>query len=52
MIKITKCSDSRMWYSNHIGSMWCILEDCGTEYMVRDVHGFRNIILKSDCEVV
>lgn len=54
-IKITKCSDSMMWYSKHIGEVYTVVRDYSThsnEYLVRDAYGCLNIVRPKDCEIV
>lgn len=54
-IKITKCSDSMMWYSKHIGEVYTVVRDYSThsnEYLVRDAYGYLNIVRPKDCEIV
>ena len=54
-IKITKCSDSSMWYSKHIGEVYTVVRDYSTHsnaYLVRDTYGYLNIVRPKDCEIV
>lgn len=54
-IKITKCSDSMMWYSKHIGEIYSVVRDYSkesNEYLVRDAYGYLNIIRPRDCVIV
>ena len=54
-IKITKCSDSMMWYSKHIGEVYTVVRDYSTHsnaYLVRDTYGYWNIVRPKDCEIV
>lgn len=54
-IKITKCSDSMMWYSKHIGEIYSVVRDYSlhsNEYLVRDAYGYLNIVRPKDCEIV
>ena len=54
-VKITKCSDSLMWYSKHIGETYHVIKDYSkesNEYLVRASDGYLNIIRVYDCEIV
>lgn len=54
-IKITKYSDSMMWYCKHVGETYDVLRDYSkesNEYLVRDAYGYLNIVRPRDCEVV
>ena len=54
-IKITKCSDSLMWYCKHVGETYTVLRDYSkesNEYLVRDAYGYLNIIRPRDCVIV
>ena len=54
-IKITKCSDSMMWYCKHVGETYNVVRDYSkesNEFLVRDAYGYLNIVLMKDCEIV
>lgn len=54
-IKITKCSDSMMWYCKHVGETYNVVRDYSkesNEFLVRDACGYLNIVLAKDCEIV
>ena len=51
-VKITSCSDSMMWYRNHIGSIVPLLREYSDVYMSREPAGYANIIHQCDAEIV
>lgn len=51
-IRILKCSDTRMWYRDHIGKVVPFLREEATEYLSREPAGYTNIVKKQDAEVV
>jgi hypothetical protein len=51
-IRIIDCRDPMMWYLDHIGREFIILEEDDLSYMVRDVQGYRNIVYKDDAELL
>lgn len=56
MLKITDCSDSMMWYRDHIGDVVPFLgtdQDVrGPIYWSREPAGYKNIVFCTDAEVV
>jgi hypothetical protein len=56
LLKITKCSDSMMWYASHIGQYVPYLgegEDArGPFYWSREDAGYKNIVLRDDAVIV
>ena len=51
-ILVTSCQDHQMWYNQHKGESFTLLEDCGGEWLVRDAYGYKNIIKKCDGVVI
>lgn len=55
-LKITGCSDSMMWYSKKIGQVVDYLGDDidrkGPIFWSRDSGGYKNIVFKTDAEIV
>lgn len=51
-LKILKCSDSHMWYSNLVGQTVPLLREYEDCYMSREPEGFANIVRKEDAEVI
>lgn len=51
-LKIIRCSDSLMWYSSHVGSIFPLVREYEYEYLSREPAGYANIILKCDAVVV
>lgn len=51
-VKILKCSDWMYWYNNEIGNTFSFNQENLDCYWVRDKDGYRNTILKSDCEQI
>ena len=47
-IKVIRCRDSMMWYSNHIGKTFPYLGQENDYYISREPGGLVNIIKKSD----
>lgn len=52
LIRITKCSDTSRWYADHVGRVFLVdwVDDEG--YWTRETTGYRNVVLKSDAEVI
>jgi hypothetical protein len=50
-IKILKSSDFMYWYNNQIGNTFNAYHENFDCYWVRDMDGYRNTVLKADCEV-
>jgi hypothetical protein len=51
-IKILKCKDWMYWYNNEIGNTFNFYSENFDCYWVRDKDGYRNTVLKSDCEQI
>jgi hypothetical protein len=51
---IKSCSNSVMWYHNHIGKVVPLLKvyEKTNEYLSREPEGYSNIVLMNDAEVV
>lgn len=51
-IKILRCSDPTLWYSNHIGCNVPLLQEYEEDYLARDSSGLSNNVKKCDCIIV
>lgn len=51
-LKITKCSDSMMWYSGMVGETISYLREIPEGFLSWEPSGYVNIILKGDVEVI
>lgn len=51
-VKILRCSDFMFWYNNKIGDTFNFYSESFDCYWVRDRDGYRNTVLKSDCEQI
>ena len=51
-LKIVKCNDPLMWYSDKIGELVPYLGDTGSEYRSREGAGYVNFVKREDAEVV
>jgi len=51
-LQIIKCSNSIMWYRDHIGKFVPLLRDFGEEYLSREPSGLTNIVKKGDAIIV
>ena len=51
-LKITQCSDSMMWYRNHVGAVVPLLKIGVQEHLSREPAGYTNIVLVQDCVIV
>lgn len=51
-LRITKCSDSRMWYANLVGATVPLLREIPEGYLSREPDGYTNIVRREDAEVV
>lgn len=51
-LKITGCSDSMMWYRNHIGKIVPLLQKGVNDHLSREPAGYTNMVLAKDCEVI
>lgn len=51
---ITSCSDSLMWYADHIGKIVPLLnrQHTTTEYFSREPAGYTNIVRRVDAQEV
>jgi len=52
VIRILKCSDSRMWYAGMVGQDVPLLCEYETEFLSRTPSGYSNIVLKHDAILV
>lgn len=52
VLKIKKCSDSMLWYSDLIGESVPFLREFEDCYMSREPNGYSNVVRKEDAEVV
>ena len=52
MLKIIKCSDSLLWYSNLVGQCVPYLREYEECYMSREPDGFANIVRKEDAVII
>ena len=51
IVKIEKCDDGMMWYSNYVGESFKILRNFTHECLVRTPDGTTNIILHTDSTI-
>lgn len=51
-IKILRCSDSLLWYNDHIGVVVPFLAEFSTEYLSREPSRMTNIVKKIDSIIV
>jgi|GEM_PF-1118597 len=51
-LKITKCSDSRMWYADMVGKTVPCLRKIEEGFLSLEPSGYVNIILKDDVEII
>lgn len=51
-LKIHRCSDSHMWYRNHIGTIVPLVRVTRNEFISREPAGYTNIVEKQDADVV
>jgi hypothetical protein len=51
-LKITRCSDSLMWYCNHVNAIVPLLGTYPDEYLSREPSGLTNIVKKQDAVVI
>lgn len=51
---ITSCTDSLMWYRDHIGRIVPLLPrgETSREFLSIEPAGYTNIVMKYDCQVV
>jgi hypothetical protein len=52
VLKISKCSDSLLWYSNLVGTTVPYLGMVDGEYLTREPSGHVNIIKQGDAIVI
>jgi hypothetical protein len=51
-LKITKCSDSKMWYASMVGKTVSYLREIDEGFLSWEPSGYVNIILKDDVELI
>ena len=53
-VKVMDCIDPMMWYCDSIGESFELIKECKNEscYLIVDCHGYSNIILYSDGELI
>jgi hypothetical protein len=51
-IKILRCKDWMYWYNNEIGNTFTFYHETLDCFWVIAEGGYRNIVLKSDCEQI
>lgn len=51
-LRIIKCTDSLMWYSDMIGKCVPFLREYSDYYMSREPAGYSNIVKLEDAEVI
>lgn len=51
-VRIKRCSDPLLWYSNRLEKEYKVVRDYPNEYIVRDNQCHLNIIYKRDADVV
>lgn len=51
-LKIIKCSDSLMWYSNLVGQVVPYVREYSDCYMSREPAGYLNIVKLEDAEII
>lgn len=49
---ITHCSDSHMWYADHLGKIVPLINTYADEYLSREPAGYTNIVRKQDATIV
>lgn len=52
LLKIIKCDDPQMWYSNLVGDYLPLLREDGDGYWSREPAGYLNIVRREDAEVI
>ena len=48
-VKIERCSRSKSWYEDLVGQLYPVYRDEGVEWETYELTGYKNYILKSDC---
>lgn len=51
-LRITSCSDGHMWYAKLVGGLVAYVGEYENEYISKEPAGYKNIVLKTDAEVV
>jgi hypothetical protein len=51
-LKITRCSDSLMWYRDFVGKIFDFVGEDEDIYWTREPEGYKNIVLKTDAEII
>ena len=50
LVRVNRCRDSHLWYADHIGETFCIMEEDRESFLVRSPDGYTNVIWREDGE--
>lgn len=51
-LRITKCSDSLLWYADLVGQQVPLVREIPEGYLSREPGGFTNIVRKEDAQLI
>ncbi len=48
LVKVNTCRDRHLWYADHIGERFLLIEQDRDSYLVRSPDGYTNVIWRED----